>query len=184
MRFRMMARRRIGLQACYRKTLNLQGVPIFGDQASCITGAQRTSDEGRDSRVGMTAIPLFMRNRRGELADRGRSDRRLLAGELPAPLRTARAVRHVQTRAPVLPEGGTAGCVLAARLSENADRAFACSRRGPTYGRADEGGWPRASATASSALSVRPSSQAAANVTSSSCVWIMASVPSFMSASQ
>jgi choline dehydrogenase len=38
--------------------------------------------------------------------------------------------------------GGTAGCVLAARLSENADRSVGLLEAGPDFGPLDEGRWP------------------------------------------
>ncbi len=38
--------------------------------------------------------------------------------------------------------GGTAGCVLAARLSENGDRSVCLVEAGPDYGAHDGGGWP------------------------------------------
>lgn len=38
--------------------------------------------------------------------------------------------------------GGTAGCVLAARLSADADRAVCLVEAGPDYGPFDAGGWP------------------------------------------
>ena|SRR2546422_7759088 len=38
--------------------------------------------------------------------------------------------------------GGTAGCVLAARLSENAERTVCLVEAGPDYGRYADGRWP------------------------------------------
>jgi len=38
--------------------------------------------------------------------------------------------------------GGTAGCVMAARMSEQAGRTICLIEAGPDYGRADGGGWP------------------------------------------
>jgi choline dehydrogenase len=38
--------------------------------------------------------------------------------------------------------GGTAGCVLAARLSENADRSVCLLEAGPDFGALEEGRWP------------------------------------------
>jgi choline dehydrogenase len=38
--------------------------------------------------------------------------------------------------------GGTAGCVLAARLSENADRSVCLVEAGPDYGPLEEQRWP------------------------------------------
>src|SRR4051812_40250161 len=69
--------------------------------------------------------------------------RRLRArAPVPSPARTRSRMTERRGFHTVIVDGGTAGCVLANRLSERPDRSVALIEAGPDFGPAAGGDWP------------------------------------------
>ena len=123
---------------------SVQPVDADEERSERLAGARRRLDEDVPAAGDRRPPELLRRRRRGERAQeplpgRRREDVERIPRLVSVPRRSYAPGVDFDV---VVVGGGTAGCVLAARLSENPDRSVCLLEAGPDYGPLADGRWP------------------------------------------